>query len=343
MSDIREKAVDEKFCSSCGAIIKKEAEICPKCGVRQIALAVPSPVSKKKYCSSCGELILKEAEICPKCGVRQLYVNPQAVVQSINNTAIPEVITTISKREKICSIFWIIVASLQALIALIKLFYVHNDVSLLFDIAVFGVISTLNFIAGFKGIKFSKEILTSDCRIMDRYIQINSYIITLIYNGILFIINVAYGMDAFWFIVLLGALAVAVFDLIGIRNFAIRNSAEIMKYESEGSEESVVKNKKCRMCNKIYTASQNFCPGCGSSLYGEATENIIAERNEEPPEEASNIGQGTNINLNDKKAEIERLEKLFDATSDEKEKSLIAKQLYELGVMYYWRFMQKDN
>jgi TM2 domain-containing membrane protein YozV len=35
MSDIREKAVDEAFCSSCGAIIKKEAEICPKCGVRQ--------------------------------------------------------------------------------------------------------------------------------------------------------------------------------------------------------------------------------------------------------------------------------------------------------------------
>jgi uncharacterized membrane protein YhaH (DUF805 family) len=35
MSDIREKAEDEVFCSSCGAIIKKEAEICPKCGVRQ--------------------------------------------------------------------------------------------------------------------------------------------------------------------------------------------------------------------------------------------------------------------------------------------------------------------
>jgi predicted RNA-binding Zn-ribbon protein involved in translation (DUF1610 family) len=26
---------DEAFCSSCGAVIKKEAEICPKCGVRQ--------------------------------------------------------------------------------------------------------------------------------------------------------------------------------------------------------------------------------------------------------------------------------------------------------------------
>ena len=35
MSDIREKGPDEIFCSSCGAIIKKEAEICPKCGVRQ--------------------------------------------------------------------------------------------------------------------------------------------------------------------------------------------------------------------------------------------------------------------------------------------------------------------
>ncbi|MDR3173373.1 MAG: TM2 domain-containing protein [Treponema sp.] len=37
MSDFQSagKAPDEAFCSSCGAIIKKEAEICPKCGVRQ--------------------------------------------------------------------------------------------------------------------------------------------------------------------------------------------------------------------------------------------------------------------------------------------------------------------
>jgi TM2 domain-containing membrane protein YozV len=35
MNDVREKATDEAFCSSCGAVIKKEAEICPKCGVRQ--------------------------------------------------------------------------------------------------------------------------------------------------------------------------------------------------------------------------------------------------------------------------------------------------------------------
>ena len=35
MSDVREKGLDEVFCSSCGAIIKREAEICVKYGVRQ--------------------------------------------------------------------------------------------------------------------------------------------------------------------------------------------------------------------------------------------------------------------------------------------------------------------
>lgn len=31
----KEKKSDEAYCSSCGEVIKKEAEICPKCGVRQ--------------------------------------------------------------------------------------------------------------------------------------------------------------------------------------------------------------------------------------------------------------------------------------------------------------------
>jgi len=35
MGEVMEKSADEMFCSSCGAVIKKEAEICPKCGVRQ--------------------------------------------------------------------------------------------------------------------------------------------------------------------------------------------------------------------------------------------------------------------------------------------------------------------
>jgi TM2 domain-containing membrane protein YozV len=35
MSDEKVKGLDEAYCRSCGVIIKKEAEICPKCGVRQ--------------------------------------------------------------------------------------------------------------------------------------------------------------------------------------------------------------------------------------------------------------------------------------------------------------------
>lgn len=33
--ETKQKAADEKFCSSCGATIKKQAEVCPECGVRQ--------------------------------------------------------------------------------------------------------------------------------------------------------------------------------------------------------------------------------------------------------------------------------------------------------------------
>lgn len=34
MLDQKKKGADEIFCASCGEIIKKEAEICPNCGVR---------------------------------------------------------------------------------------------------------------------------------------------------------------------------------------------------------------------------------------------------------------------------------------------------------------------
>jgi TM2 domain-containing membrane protein YozV len=38
---VRSKAVDEKFCTSCGEAIKALAEICPKCGVRQMQTNTP--------------------------------------------------------------------------------------------------------------------------------------------------------------------------------------------------------------------------------------------------------------------------------------------------------------
>ena len=52
----------EKFCSDCGEIIKVYAEICPKCGVRQMAAPVaPQPVvvtQNSKNKSTAGLLAL---------------------------------------------------------------------------------------------------------------------------------------------------------------------------------------------------------------------------------------------------------------------------------------------
>jgi len=47
MSNNFEKGRYEVFCRSCGSIIKKEAEICPKCGVRQRSADIFSNTSKK--------------------------------------------------------------------------------------------------------------------------------------------------------------------------------------------------------------------------------------------------------------------------------------------------------
>lgn len=43
----RSKGPDEIYCSTCGAVIKKEAEICPECGVRQGEPAADQSTSDK--------------------------------------------------------------------------------------------------------------------------------------------------------------------------------------------------------------------------------------------------------------------------------------------------------
>lgn len=36
MSEAVARTIDEKFCRDCGGVIRAKAEICPKCGVRQL-------------------------------------------------------------------------------------------------------------------------------------------------------------------------------------------------------------------------------------------------------------------------------------------------------------------
>ena len=87
---------DEKFCFSCGEVIKKEAEICPKCGVNQLKRSSTSAL--EVYCSSCGEKIKKEAEICVKCGVRQVKQSNQTgdiFTQNGNEIEIDKIMFTV--------------------------------------------------------------------------------------------------------------------------------------------------------------------------------------------------------------------------------------------------------
>ena len=62
MADTIQKAIDEKFCSECGAIIKAKAEICPKCGVRQASpfgnLNALAPNGKSKLVAALLALFL---------------------------------------------------------------------------------------------------------------------------------------------------------------------------------------------------------------------------------------------------------------------------------------------
>lgn len=49
------KGPDEKHCHECGEIIRAKAEICPKCGVRQLAIVgLQSGIPNQRRCTACG-------------------------------------------------------------------------------------------------------------------------------------------------------------------------------------------------------------------------------------------------------------------------------------------------
>jgi predicted RNA-binding Zn-ribbon protein involved in translation (DUF1610 family) len=49
MSGKQELAADESFCSSCGEVIKTEAEVCPECGVSQSSSSESEMAQSRKY------------------------------------------------------------------------------------------------------------------------------------------------------------------------------------------------------------------------------------------------------------------------------------------------------
>jgi len=62
MPESVQKSADEKYCADCGSLIKARAEICPKCGVRQMPppsiLTSTAPNGKSKLAAALFGLVL---------------------------------------------------------------------------------------------------------------------------------------------------------------------------------------------------------------------------------------------------------------------------------------------
>lgn len=78
MAEERKAGIDEKYCTSCGTIIKKEAEICPSCGVRQKAAPIINASSKSRVTAGILAILLGGLGVhkfyLGKAGIACLYI-----------------------------------------------------------------------------------------------------------------------------------------------------------------------------------------------------------------------------------------------------------------------------
>lgn len=78
MTGERKAGIDEKFCTSCGTIIKKEAELCPSCGVRQKAAPLLTASSKSRITAGVLAILLGGVGVhkfyLGKAGMGCLYI-----------------------------------------------------------------------------------------------------------------------------------------------------------------------------------------------------------------------------------------------------------------------------
>jgi TM2 domain-containing membrane protein YozV len=78
MSEERKAGLDEKYCTSCGAIIKKAAELCPGCGVRQKAAPLLTDSSKSRVTAGLLAILLGDLGVhkfyMGKAGLGCLYI-----------------------------------------------------------------------------------------------------------------------------------------------------------------------------------------------------------------------------------------------------------------------------
>ena len=78
MANEKTAGSDEMYCTACGAIIKKEAELCPKCGVRQKAAPILTMSSKSRVTAGVLAILLGGLGVhkfyLGKAGIACLYI-----------------------------------------------------------------------------------------------------------------------------------------------------------------------------------------------------------------------------------------------------------------------------
>lgn len=78
MNEKRKIEIDEQFCFSCGEIIKKEAELCIKCGVRHKSIPISITISSKRVTAGLLAIFLGGLGIhkfyMQKVGIALLYL-----------------------------------------------------------------------------------------------------------------------------------------------------------------------------------------------------------------------------------------------------------------------------
>jgi len=133
--------------------------------------------------------------------------------------------------------------------------------------------------------------------------------------------------------------------------FCVKCGKEIMQAQVSTKIQEPPREPVCPSCGEKIIQGNKFCIKCGKPV--DAT--VAAPVPNTPPTAGvfgggtpeqikSNIAQGLVKQATDEKnIEIERLENIFDSSTDENEKGIIAKKLYDLGKIYYWRFMPREK
>ena len=80
-----------KFCSSCGNAVTV-LPVVPIVQQESVILQSQSAMSDEKYCFSCGSVIKKISDLCPKCGVRQNMQSSSTIDKKLSNLALFSII-----------------------------------------------------------------------------------------------------------------------------------------------------------------------------------------------------------------------------------------------------------